>query len=372
MDERTGAPAGHRADHPPGPGDEPRAAAWLWLMPVLLLLAIGAIALTGGDDGAAANSATPTAPAPAPRLGPSAFAVINGQGDLSTLSALLRRTGLADVLGEDGPFTVFAPDDAAFAALPPGAVDALRGDPALAKRVLAHHVVNGQAGAADLRPGGRGLLTPIDGTTLAVTVAGGRVGVGAATIVEPDQEAANGVVHVVDAVVLPQGVTFPEPPAPKPAVEAAPPAPPAPAAGNVLDVVRAGGRFTQLAALIDAAGRAGELAGPGPFTLFAPTDEAFARVPKATLDAVAADPRAAARLVGAQVSPGRVTAADLTAGPHPTLADQSLTVRFEAGKVRLSAGDGDGATLVDPDLPATNGVVHVVDRVLLPTDLPGS
>jgi uncharacterized surface protein with fasciclin (FAS1) repeats len=362
MDDRTGAPAHRRAEEANGPAG---VAAWLWLMPVLLLLALGAIVLTSRDERPSPTAGSTTAP-PA-RRGPTAFAVIDGDPDLSTLSELLRQTGLADVLGETGPFTVFAPDDAAFAALPPGALGALRAEPALAKRVLAHHVVNGRAEAADLRPGGRGILTPTDGSTLTVAVVGGRVEVGPATLVEPDHRAANGVVHVVDTVIVPTGVTFPEPPPPKPPIEAAPAAT---AAGDVVDVIRAAGRFTQFAALIDGAALDAELRGPGPFTLFAPTDEAFARVPKAVLDAVALDPEAAARLVRAHLGAGLTPAADLVAGPRPTLAGQELTVTFEAGVVKLSAGAGEAATVVNPDVPASNGVVHVVDRVLLPRDLP--
>jgi uncharacterized surface protein with fasciclin (FAS1) repeats len=119
----------------------------------------------------------------------------------TTLVAAIQAAGLVDTLSGPGPFTVFAPTDAAFAALPDGALDDLLADPDALAEVLTYHVVAGELYAADVV--GQTELETVQGGTVSVEVDGDTVRVGDATIVTTDIEASNGVIHVIDAVLLP-------------------------------------------------------------------------------------------------------------------------------------------------------------------------
>ncbi|CAB4567647.1 unannotated protein [freshwater metagenome] len=123
-----------------------------------------------------------------------------GAGNFTTLVAAVTAAGLADTLSGTGPFTVFAPTDEAFAALPEGTVDGLLKDiPALTK-ILKHHVVAGTVMAADAAK--LTSASPLDGGDLVIDATDG-VKVGGATVVKADIVCDNGVIHVVDAVILP-------------------------------------------------------------------------------------------------------------------------------------------------------------------------
>jgi uncharacterized surface protein with fasciclin (FAS1) repeats len=121
-------------------------------------------------------------------------------GSFNTLAAALTAAGLVDTLKGPGPFTVFAPTDAAFAALPAGTVEGLLADiPALTK-VLTYHVVAGKVMSTDLSEGMK--AATVQGSEITITLAGGPK-VNGATISAADIEASNGVIHVIDAVILP-------------------------------------------------------------------------------------------------------------------------------------------------------------------------
>ncbi|TFZ03296.1 fasciclin domain-containing protein [Ramlibacter rhizophilus] len=121
-------------------------------------------------------------------------------GDFKTLATALQKAGLVDTLKGKGPFTVFAPTDAAFAKVPKAQLDALLADPAKLRAVLTYHVVPGKVMAKDVKAG---QVKTVQGDTLDVTTAGGGVKVDGANVVKTDIVADNGVIHVIDSVVLP-------------------------------------------------------------------------------------------------------------------------------------------------------------------------
>jgi uncharacterized surface protein with fasciclin (FAS1) repeats len=259
--------------------------------------------------------------------------------ELSTLTQALQAADLVQALQAAGPFTVFAPDDAAFAALPAGELERLLQpeNQAELQEVLQYHVVPGELFAADLSEGQT--LTTLTGETLEVSLSGG-ASVNGASVTQADIEAVNGVIHIIDAVLLPPQPTITE-------VAAATP---------------------DLSTLVDALTTAeldDDLAGDGPFTVFAPVNSAF--------DALGADVVAAllqegnrellTDILGYHVVPGAaVESGDLTDGQTvTTLQGEELTIGVSNGDVTVN-----GANVVTADVEAANGVVHLVDGVLVP------
>ena len=124
-----------------------------------------------------------------------------GAGNFTTLAAALEAAGLVETLKGEGPFTVFAPTDEAFAALPEGTVDGLLADPEALAAILTYHVVPGKVMSTDLSDGM--MAATVNGADVTVSIDGDTVMVGDATVTQADIEASNGVIHVIDAVILP-------------------------------------------------------------------------------------------------------------------------------------------------------------------------
>ncbi len=122
-------------------------------------------------------------------------------GQFKTLVTALQEADLVDTLKGDGPFTVFAPTDAAFAKLPPGALDALVKDKEKLAAVLTYHVVPGKVMAAQVKPG---KVKTVQGESLNVSAQGGSVMVDKAKVAKTDISASNGVIHVIDTVIMPK------------------------------------------------------------------------------------------------------------------------------------------------------------------------
>jgi uncharacterized surface protein with fasciclin (FAS1) repeats len=122
-------------------------------------------------------------------------------GQFKTLVTALQEADLVDTLKGDGPFTVFAPTDAAFAKLPAGALDALLQDKSKLSAVLTYHVVPGKVMAAQVKPGD---VKTVQGQSLNVSSKGGSVMVDNAKVTKTDINASNGVIHVIDTVILPK------------------------------------------------------------------------------------------------------------------------------------------------------------------------
>lgn len=141
------------------------------------------------------------------------------------------------------------------------------------------------------------------------------------------------------------------------------PIPTAPAAtADIVDTAVAAGNFTTLAKALEEAGLVQTLKGEGPFTVFAPTDEAFAALPAGTLDSLLANKDELTKVLTYHVVAGRVTSDQVaTMTEATTVEGSSLMVRVENGQVRIN-----DATVVTADVQATNGVIHVIDRVLIP------
>jgi len=133
------------------------------------------------------------------------------------------------------------------------------------------------------------------------------------------------------------------------------------AAADIVDTAVSAGQFTTLVTAVKAAGLVDTLKGPGPFTVFAPTDAAFAKLPPGTLDSLLKDKKKLAGILTYHVVSGKVMAADVKPGGVKTVNGQSLTVSAQDGKVMV-----DSAQVVKTDIVADNGVIHVIDSVVLP------
>jgi uncharacterized surface protein with fasciclin (FAS1) repeats len=130
---------------------------------------------------------------------------------------------------------------------------------------------------------------------------------------------------------------------------------------NIVETAREAGSFTTLLAAVDAAGLGETLAGGGPFTVFAPSDEAFAKLPAGTVESLLADPAKLTEVLTYHVVSGRVTAADAAGlSSAPTVQGSELPISTDGG---IHVGD---ANVVSADIEAGNGLIHVIDRVLLP------
>jgi uncharacterized surface protein with fasciclin (FAS1) repeats len=162
------------------------------------------------------------------------------------------------------------------------------------------------------------------------------------------------VIHVIDQVILPPDAAASE--------EGAAESMAAPA-GNIAEVAAAAGNFTTLLAAVEAAGLVDDLTGEGPFTVFAPTDEAFAALPAGTIDTLLADPEGALRdILLYHVVSGKVMSGDLSDGmTADTLQGAPVTFVVADGAVKVN-----DANVVAADVEASNGVIHVIDAVILP------
>jgi uncharacterized surface protein with fasciclin (FAS1) repeats len=176
----------------------------------------------------------------------------------------------------------------------------------------------------------------------------GNVYINEAKVIITDIETSNGVIHVIDAVLLP------------PADEAA-----MGEKNTIVDIAVADGRFTTLVAALKAADLVETLSGAGPFTVFAPTDDAFAALPAGTLDTLLLpeSKQALTDILLYHVVSGKVMAADVvTLTSAPTVLGKDVTITVKDGKVFLN----DTVEVIITDIEASNGVIHVIDAVLLP------
>ena len=132
-------------------------------------------------------------------------------------------------------------------------------------------------------------------------------------------------------------------------------------AADIVDTAKSAGTFNTLVTAVQAAGLTDTLKGPGPFTVFAPTDAAFAKIPKAKLDALLKDKATLTKVLTYHVVPGTVKAADVKPGDVKTVEGSAFKVKVAGGKVMV-----DKATVTKTDIVADNGVIHVIDTVIMP------
>ena len=262
-----------------------------------------------------------------------------GAGNFKTLAAALKAAELVDTLKGKGPFTVFAPTDEAFAKLPKGTVEDLLKPENKAKliAVLTYHVVPGKVMAADVVKLSK--AKTVQGSDIQIKVADGKVTVDGANVTATDLKCHNGVIHVIDAVMLPN-------------------------TKDIVDTAVGAGNFKTLAAALKAAELVDTLKGKGPFTVFAPTDEAFAKLPKGTVEDLL-KPENKAKLIAVltyHVVPGNVMAADVVKlAKAKTVQGSEIQIKTTDGKVTV-----DGANVTATDLKCQNGIIHVIDAVILP------
>jgi uncharacterized surface protein with fasciclin (FAS1) repeats len=262
-------------------------------------------------------------------------------GNFKTLVAAVQAAELVDTLNGKGPFTVFAPTDEAFAKLPKGTLEMLLKPENKAKlaAILTYHVVPGSVKAADVVKLKN--AATVQGQRVDIKVDAGKVMVDGANVVATDVACSNGVIHVIDTVILPVD-------------------------GTIVDVAAKNGSFNTLVAAVKAAGLVETLSGKGPFTVLAPTDAAFAKLPAGTLEMLL-KPENKKQLVDIltyHVVPGVAAYSDqvVKMSQVPTVLGTPITVTVTEGKVRLN-----DSNVVATDVEASNGVIHVVDTVILPT-----
>ncbi|MBA3852796.1 MAG: fasciclin [Gemmatimonas sp.] len=163
---------------------------------------IAALALVLGSTVASAQHAGHTANGPTAAANKDIVTVAVEAGSFTTLAAALQAAGLVETLKGPGPFTVFAPTDAAFAKLPAGTVQALLNDIPRLRSILTYHVVAGKVEAKDVV--NLTSANTVQGSAISIRVVDGKVKINEATVVTPDVQASNGVIHVIDTVILPK------------------------------------------------------------------------------------------------------------------------------------------------------------------------
>jgi uncharacterized surface protein with fasciclin (FAS1) repeats len=184
-----------------------KTGRWLTTIAAAGVVALGAAGCGDDEEDSAASATTPTATAtatPSAEAAQDIVALASATPDLSTLVSAVQAADLVETLQGDGPFTVFAPTNEAFTAVGQDTLDTLlapEGKEQLTD-ILTYHVVPGELTAADLEDGQE--LTTVQGGKLQVSIEGEEVRIGDATVAMPDVEASNGVVHVIDAVLMPE------------------------------------------------------------------------------------------------------------------------------------------------------------------------
>ena len=275
---------------------------------------------------------------PTPEVTPTVAQIIADSEVHGVLAAVLDSTGLDEALAGPGPFTVFAPTDAAFDALPPEVILGLLMDNAALTNVLTYHVAGDSLTSGDLSDGQQ--ITTLFGEDVTVSIMDGTVMINDATVIVADLIGSNGVVHVIDAILLP----------------------PVPTPATVVDIVVNSPAHNILEVAVVAAGLVDALSGEGPFTVFAPTDDAFAALPAGLIDELLADPTGALTdiLTYHVVAGAAAMSTDLTDGQTiATLQGEEVTISIDGMMVMVN-----DATVIVADLVADNGVVHVIDAVL--------
>jgi transforming growth factor-beta-induced protein len=296
------------------------------------LLALLAVALLG-----VAAAALPATAAPRAADG-NIVETAAGAGQFKTLASLLQKAGLVSTL-ESGTWTVFAPTDAAFKKVPKATLTKLGNDPALLKQVLLYHVVKGDVPAAKVVTLNGKKVTTAAGLPVGIKVAGKNVFLNGSTkVVTADVKASNGTIHVINKVLLPPG--------------------------NLVQTAADAGQFKTLASLLQSSGLAKTLQ-RGTWTVFAPTDAAFKKVPQATLDALAADPGLLKSVLLYHVVKGDVGAAKvvkLNGKSVKTVSGTPVKISVKNGKVFVNT-----SRVVTPDVLSSNGTIHVINKVLIPS-----
>ena len=274
-----------------------------------------------------------------------------GAGSFKTLVAAVQAAGLESTLRGTGPFTVLAPTDDAFAKLPGFLVTKLTTAPYKTELalVLKYHVIAGKVPASDIL--GK-MLEPasVEGAKLGIDGSGGKVVInGTSNVTTPDVAASNGIIHVIDGVLLPSIVD------------------------TAVGYDDGTTKFSSLVAAVTAAGLAPTLSGPGTFTVFAPSDAAFAALKTSLGDtaynAILADKAKLSKILTYHVLATTVYSPQVTTSTPATVEGSTLGITVTGGAVTIADTTPTAANVVFTDIPNRNGVIHVIDKVLIPAGL---
>ena len=304
-----------------------------WLKRLAAVSALGLVAACGGGDDDHPGNIVQIAQADA---------------RFSILAEAVVAADLADALSAPGPLTVFAPTNDAFSPLLTElglTKEHLLADKPLLTAVLQYHVLAGKVAKADVPLGEA--ITPLAGGIFKIDSVGADLVITdgrnrTSKIVLTDIPAANGVIHAIDKVILP-------------------------ADKNIVETAIATPTFSILVDAVVAAGLADTLSGPGPFTVFAPTDDAFAALLtelNITRDELLSDTALLTQVLTYHVVPGRVLKADVPVGtPITTVQGETFTV---GATLAITDQRDRTANITATDVLASNGVIHVIDKVILP------
>jgi transforming growth factor-beta-induced protein len=331
---------------------------------LILSFVLAACGATNEPPVESATSSIAEAPAAEEEMMEEAKSIVeiaSEDGRFNTLVAAVTAAGLAETLSNDGTFTVFAPTDDAFAALPEGTVESLLEDPQGALTdILLYHVVDSVVPAETVVT--LDSATTMQGEDVAISVTNGEVFLNeTAKVIITDIEASNGIIHVIDAVILPPSVIAA---AEEGMEDEAMAEDEMMGAMSIAEIAAEDGRFNTLVAAVTAAGLAETLSNDGTFTVFAPTDDAFAALPEGTVESLLEDPQGALtdillyHVLGTIVPASEVVNYDSAV----TLQGQSISIAVVDGEVFLN----DDVKVIITDIEASNGVIHVIDAVLLP------
>jgi len=260
-----------------------------------------------------------------------------GTPDLSTLVTALKAGDLVTTLEGDGPFTVFAPTNEAFAKIDQDALANLLKNKDALDNILTYHVVSGKLHAIDL------LFAQTAKTLQGASVKATynfhdkTVRVNDARVLTADVDASNGVVHIIDTVLMPPG--------------------------SIVDLAVATADLSTLVAALKAGDLVTTLEGAGPFTVFAPTNEAFAKIDQDTLANLLKNKDALDNILTYHVIAGNLHARDLLKAKTATTLQGATVV---ASFCRSSGVKVNDAKVITADVDASNGVVHIIDTVLMP------
>jgi uncharacterized surface protein with fasciclin (FAS1) repeats len=262
------------------------------------------------------------------------LAAVAAKANLTTLLALVKASGIE--LPSGSKVTIFAPTNEAFAKLPKEQVEFLTSakGKATLQAILKHHVVGQAVGSSSVLD--RRRLAALSGQSLEVDPTG--LTVDGARLVATDVPFDGGLVHVIDAVMLPE-------------------------LRSIEEIVAEDARFETLRAAIKAAdlGAALGAKNPGPWTLLAPSNEAFGAIPPDTLNALLGDRAALTAVLGAHVLPTKIRREEMLAQGSARTLPGNGSVRFALGPGGITA---EGARIEVADIEASNGIIHVIDRVL--------
>merc|ERR1712180_111684 len=254
------------------------------------------------------------------------------------LVELVTAAGLAGaVTDESSKLTVFAPTNKAFAKLPKSLVDQLTSDVELLKKVLTYHVVAGEVKSTDIT--NDITVATLAGDKIRANIYPGAITINGKQVIKPDIMASNGVIHLVSDVIYPIPTQ------------------------NIAEIATGDERFSTLLAAVSAADLAGTLSGEGPFTVFAPTNDAFAKIPADTLNGLLADKEALTKVLLRHVVPKKIFARQIGFNSLATAGGEKITAKKDRSGVTVSSSSGSGKVVV-ADVGATNGVVHAIDTVI--------